>query len=231
MSTQTTLSVEELRVAGNELFKSGKYDEAVEKYSDGLAVDPTNHLLLSNRSLALCSGGRFDEAVSDAKECVRLQPTFVKGYYRLATAYLQQGRQEEATKAVNEGLARDPKNPELKKLLRRKIDTQTQKEVQELTQTMQKARLDIQESRGRAQACHRERQRLDITRGQVQAAETTLYRAVGKAFILEEKKDILEYLNKEIQTNDDKMKAIGKHQAALDKKIVSLEADIKALVK
>lgn len=37
---------------GNDLFKQGKYKEAIDAYSKGIDIDPDNHVLFSNRSAA-----------------------------------------------------------------------------------------------------------------------------------------------------------------------------------
>ncbi len=38
---------------GNQLFKEGKYDEAIENYTQGIDCDPYNALLPANRAMAL----------------------------------------------------------------------------------------------------------------------------------------------------------------------------------
>jgi len=57
-------------------------------------------------------------AVDDAKECVRLDPTFVKGYYRLALALTELEELDKAAAAVRQGLQVEPHNPQLTKQLR-----------------------------------------------------------------------------------------------------------------
>uniref|UniRef100_A0A7S3JX18 Uncharacterized protein n=1 Tax=Aureoumbra lagunensis TaxID=44058 RepID=A0A7S3JX18_9STRA len=115
---ETTTVVDTLRQEGNELFKIGKYVEAAGKYTEALGLEPKNHLLLSNRSLALSSAKKFDQAIADARECLRIDPEFVKGYYRLANAQLGLGLIEEALATTRRGLEKDENNSELKKLLR-----------------------------------------------------------------------------------------------------------------
>mmetsp|Transcript_27210 Transcript_27210/g.83539 ORF Transcript_27210/g.83539 Transcript_27210/m.83539 type:complete len:265 (+) Transcript_27210:1023-1817(+) len=110
--------VDELRTSGNELFKAGKFGEAEAAYSAALEVEPENHLLLSNRSLARCAEKKYDEAIADARECLRVAPDFVKGFYRLANAQLGLGLLDEALATVRKGLGVDEDNAELKKLMR-----------------------------------------------------------------------------------------------------------------
>ncbi|KAJ8601013.1 hypothetical protein CTAYLR_009342 [Chrysophaeum taylorii] len=224
-------TVDELRVAGNELFKRGKLEEAVEKYSDALAIEPKNHLLYSNRSLANCSARKFEEAIADATECIRLAPTFVKGYYRLATAQIQSGK--DATETIEKGLKLDPKNSELKRLQKKpkETDAATRKEAAELSQQIQKLQRELQEARGMSQSCRREGTRCALTKRQIDDLrdDVAVYRAVGKAFLLSTKPAISNLLDAELRAADDKSKALASRCAFLDRSIQSTQKDLKAL--
>jgi tetratricopeptide (TPR) repeat protein len=41
---------------------------------------------------------KYDEAIKDADDCLRLDPSFIKGYHRRGTAYLLAGKYVEAIK-------------------------------------------------------------------------------------------------------------------------------------
>lgn len=45
-----------------------------------------NEVIYSNRSLANNKAGRYEAAVNDADEAIRTKPTWVKGYWRKASA-------------------------------------------------------------------------------------------------------------------------------------------------
>lgn len=55
--------------------------------------------------------------MDDAKECIRLDPQFVKGYYRLATAQLELEEYDLAQSTIKQGLAMDANNAPLLKLM------------------------------------------------------------------------------------------------------------------
>ena len=55
--------------------------------------------------------------MEDAKECIRLLPQFVKGYYRLATAQLALEEYDAAQATIKQGLVMDANNAPLLKLL------------------------------------------------------------------------------------------------------------------
>ena len=61
---------------------------------------------------------RWREASEDAKECIKLNPQFVKGYYRLATALLELEEYDLAQSTIKQGLALDANNAPLLKVLR-----------------------------------------------------------------------------------------------------------------
>jgi Flp pilus assembly protein TadD len=50
----------------NAACQSGDYATAVSLYTDALQLDPTNHILYSNRSAALVKMGQFAQALQDA---------------------------------------------------------------------------------------------------------------------------------------------------------------------
>lgn len=50
----------------NAACQSGDYATAVSLYTDALQLDPSNHILYSNRSAALVKMGQFAQALQDA---------------------------------------------------------------------------------------------------------------------------------------------------------------------
>lgn len=82
---------------GNAFFKRKDWVNAISKYTEGVAVDPTYHVLYSNRSQAYFNCGNYKEAAADGKLCIRTSPkNFVKGYHRLANAQFAQKQYIEA---------------------------------------------------------------------------------------------------------------------------------------
>ena len=44
------MSADELKAKGNAAFTAKNYDEAIDAFTQGIAIDPNNHVLFSNRS-------------------------------------------------------------------------------------------------------------------------------------------------------------------------------------
>eukprot|EP01013_Petalomonas_cantuscygni_P022526 TRINITY_DN434_c0_g1_i4.p1 TRINITY_DN434_c0_g1~~TRINITY_DN434_c0_g1_i4.p1 ORF type:complete len:592 (+),score=178.84 TRINITY_DN434_c0_g1_i4:321-2096(+) len=107
-------TAEELKVQGNAHLQKGEFLDAVAKYTQAIKLDPSNHVLYSNRSAAYTSSSQYKYAESDARKCVELNPNFAKGYGRVGAALVGQHRYEDALAAYREGLDRDPNNQALK---------------------------------------------------------------------------------------------------------------------
>lgn len=75
--------VEKLKEKGNSCVREGKYEEAMLHYSHAIKLDPKNYTLFSNRSLTFLRMKHFYFALEDAKETIKLNPTWAKGYFRL----------------------------------------------------------------------------------------------------------------------------------------------------
>jgi chaperonin cofactor prefoldin len=61
---------------------------------------------------------KWELAVADAKECIRLDPSFIKGYYRLANAQMSQSKYDSAIQTIRQGLLLENNNSQLMKQLR-----------------------------------------------------------------------------------------------------------------
>jgi len=76
-----------LKNEGNAFFKQRNWAAAIKKYTEGVAVDASYHVLYSNRSQAYYNSKMYKEAAADGRACISTSPkTFVKGYHRLANA-------------------------------------------------------------------------------------------------------------------------------------------------
>ena len=103
------MSAQEFKDLGNKAFQAGKYPEAVEHYSNAIALEE-NHVFYSNRSGAYLSMGSNAEALEDADQCIALNPSFVKGYTRRAAALEAMAHWKDAAKAYEQALKLEPNN-------------------------------------------------------------------------------------------------------------------------
>lgn len=100
---------------GNQAFVANDYIVAIQHYTEAIQLDSKNHVLFSNRSASYASIQKYDKAAMDAKECIRLNPTFVKGYYRLVTAQVGLKQYDLALATIRQGLTADNNNSQLLK--------------------------------------------------------------------------------------------------------------------
>ena len=96
---------------GNACFKAGDFAGAVGAYSEAIALDPSNHVLYSNRSgTYLAMGGAISKAFKDAERCVELKGDWPKGYSRRGAAESALGRFVAAQASYRRALELDPEN-------------------------------------------------------------------------------------------------------------------------
>jgi stress-induced-phosphoprotein 1 len=94
------------KAKGNEFFKAKDYGNAIEWYTKAVNADPANRVYYSNRAAAYTAQKNWELAKTDGELCIRCDPDWNKGYFRLATALQGSKKYCDALKVVNTGLAR-----------------------------------------------------------------------------------------------------------------------------
>mmetsp|Transcript_12565 Transcript_12565/g.29684 ORF Transcript_12565/g.29684 Transcript_12565/m.29684 type:complete len:326 (-) Transcript_12565:268-1245(-) len=107
---------EAFKAEGNKYFKSGDYKSAISKYKEATAVDPNVPAYWSNMAACYEKIGGYDEMEDAARSCIKADKSFVKGYFRLATALKAKNDLEGCIKALESGLAVDSANADLKRM-------------------------------------------------------------------------------------------------------------------
>ena len=103
---------------GKVAFAAGDFDTAERAFSFALdSCIENRHEIVCNRSACAFKLGRYADAVADAAEATALEPTYVKGFYRLALAQRANGKLDRALKATREGLKLQPELKMMVKLL------------------------------------------------------------------------------------------------------------------
>ncbi|KAJ3890005.1 hypothetical protein GG344DRAFT_66626 [Lentinula edodes] len=82
-----TDEIQKLKTEGNAFFVQKKYFEASAKYSEGilLGVDD-NPILYANRAACRIAMSQYMDALEDARKATEIDPTYPKGWFRLASA-------------------------------------------------------------------------------------------------------------------------------------------------
>ncbi len=194
-----------------------------------------SHLKPVNLSASHAGLELWDKAVEDAKECIKLNPQFMKGYYRLATAQLELGDFELAIATIKQGLALDANNTQLLKVMRtikqakraatvsattneKPIDNAISQELRDLH--LQHA--DTNKEHNKVQVhltkLQRESRMNQITLDELEKnpSEGSYFRSVGKVFVKHSREEIFGRLKTALEEQ-------GKNQSDLMQKLEFLE--------
>lgn len=113
MSTATE-QANKFKEQGNKFLQAKQFDEAIRAYTEAINLNPHDHVFFSNRSAAYLSKGDTDHALIDAERCIKINPTWPKGYSRRGAALHAMRKYDEAVKAYQEGLQHAPTDQGLK---------------------------------------------------------------------------------------------------------------------
>lgn len=97
---------------GNTFFKDGNYDDAIECYTRGMAADPYNPVLPTNRATSFFRLKKYAVAESDCNLAIALDSKYFKAYARRGAARFALKKYEPALEDYEMVLQLDPDNTE-----------------------------------------------------------------------------------------------------------------------
>lgn len=114
--------LERMKSDGNASFKAGRYQEAVDTYTQALAVDPsnknTNSKIWQNRALCNSRLKQWKAAIADCDKALELDPSYTKARKTRAKALGESGNWEEAVRDLKALHEANPAEPGLAKEIR-----------------------------------------------------------------------------------------------------------------
>ncbi|KAI5709637.1 hypothetical protein M8J75_001883 [Diaphorina citri] len=98
-----------MRVKGNNSYKAGKHQEAIDFYTQSIQLHPTA-ISYSNRAQVYIKRSQYITALQDCDQALTLDPDFLKAIYRKALALYNLKRKEEAIVWFERFLEKEPNN-------------------------------------------------------------------------------------------------------------------------
>merc|ERR1712051_1035690 len=92
---------EEKKEEGNQLYKLKSYRDALAKYSEAIDLCPQCAAFYGNRSACYMMLGQPKQALEDARTSTTIDPSFVKGWARVAKCCIMLGDTVTARQAIN----------------------------------------------------------------------------------------------------------------------------------
>ncbi|XP_010155309.1 PREDICTED: sperm-associated antigen 1-like, partial [Eurypyga helias] len=106
-----------LKNEGNDFVKNGKYEEAVNKYSECLELNTKECTIYTNRALCYLKLYKYEEAKQDCDHVLQIEDSNIKAFYRRALAYKGLQNYQASVDDFNRVLLIDPHVLEAKKEL------------------------------------------------------------------------------------------------------------------
>jgi stress-induced-phosphoprotein 1 len=125
----TNAQAEAFKTQGNQFFKAGQYKQAIEKYEAASKADPSAPAYWSNAAACWEKLGDYEKMAEAAQNCIKADRTFVKGYFRLATAQKNLNQLSECIKSLENGLGIEATNADLKKMKKEITELQRGEQV------------------------------------------------------------------------------------------------------
>jgi peptidoglycan/xylan/chitin deacetylase (PgdA/CDA1 family)/tetratricopeptide (TPR) repeat protein len=105
---------------GRQLYRERKYDEALDKVQQAVALKPNDAVLLNNLGFLYYKTGHYDDALKYLEKTLAVDPDRKEAHGNLADAYLKVGRRPEAKAHYERYLELFPNSPrgdEVRKIL------------------------------------------------------------------------------------------------------------------
>lgn len=99
---------EEKKAEGNLHYRNQDYRKALACYSRAIELCPESTAYYGNRAACRIMMGLYHDALQDARDSVRLDQTFAKGYVRIAKCCLALGDSAAALNAINKAQELEP---------------------------------------------------------------------------------------------------------------------------
>lgn len=209
-------------------------------------------------SASYASKADWENAITDAKECIKLDPTFIKGYYRLATAQIEANLLDAAVVTIKQGLNVDPDNAQLMKLSKNikglknaekvkaskaatavmsgiNSDSVLSKELNDLKNQYRQTIRDYNLCNASLTSSEKNLKVNQITMSELEQIpakenERKMYRGIGKMFMLQTKEQVFDYLQEEINENSKKSKDLLLKKEYLEKRMTSQQQNMTELM-
>ncbi|XP_077401342.1 uncharacterized protein LOC144035487 isoform X2 [Vanacampus margaritifer] len=97
----------DLATRGNKWARDGRYDLAVDCFTQAIQYNPTEFKLFGNRAFCLEKMQEYEKALADAELSLNMSPGWIKGLFRKGRALAGLKRYEEAVQALREVLKLD----------------------------------------------------------------------------------------------------------------------------
>eukprot|EP00124_Ichthyophonus_hoferi_P005739 Ihof_evm1s930 gene=Ihof_evmTU1s930 len=106
-SSPVTETADSLKKKGNAAFGAGKYEEAIDLYTQALALNPSPadaSKYYANRGACFAKLKQYESVIHDCTEAIKIDPAYVKALHRRAQAYEAVDNLEEAVKDYARGV-------------------------------------------------------------------------------------------------------------------------------
>ena len=88
----TVVSANAIYNRGNNYYKKGELDKAINDYNEAIRINPQYFKAYSNRGIAYGMKGEFEKAINDFSEAIRINPKFSMAYKARAFTYRKLGK-------------------------------------------------------------------------------------------------------------------------------------------
>jgi tetratricopeptide (TPR) repeat protein len=211
--------------------------------------------------ISACYGalGQWRIACDDAKECIRLNPIFVKGYYRLASAQLELEEYDLAMATIRQGMAIDNNNAQLTKLLRiiqqqkkvaqakqqqqssqqmpvtaiGEMELSAAQELQELQAQQRNTSIELGTVQATAMRAQKEYSIANLTREELERSvpeEARCFRSIGKMFARTTRGDMLAHLQDKMTVQSKLGNDLVQKADYLERQLKSQQQNIQELI-
>lgn len=100
-------------INGSNLFKEGKYAEAIEAFKKVIENLPDYEVAHHNLGLSYLRNGSLDEAIGAFNKAIELKPDMIEAYFGLGECYIKKQESDKALEVFSKTTEIQPDNPKL----------------------------------------------------------------------------------------------------------------------